>query len=350
MHDEQIKDSHKEKYLGDYITRDGNSNETIVKRKTRGYAVLAEIKAILNDIPLGKRRMEIGLALRESWFINGCLFNSEIWGSYSNKVIQDIEVIDHTILRFVLGAQSKVPVEQLYLETGCLPIPHVISVRRMCYLKTILDRHIDEITSKVYHAMKAKPYKGDWFNLLMSDFKKVGVTFDEESIREMDSNVYRKEVKTNVWIAAHKELLERKSIHKKVRDIIYDGVRAPQKYLTSSMFNNNMCSLLFNLRCRSENNFKDNFHTLYGQTPLCILCGKFADTQEHALTCEYILNELKDSDLYMLSSIKYEHLFGTLEEQYNITMLYQEIINIRDRFTEDRTRQAYLGNNYTGPH
>ena len=43
VHGEDMKSSTKEKYLGDYVTANGNSKETISDRKTRGNAILAEI-------------------------------------------------------------------------------------------------------------------------------------------------------------------------------------------------------------------------------------------------------------------------------------------------------------------
>jgi hypothetical protein len=75
---EEMKDSKKEKYLGDYLTTKANSKETIANRKTKGYGILSEMSAILKDIPLGNRRTQIGIDLRKAWFLNGCLFNSEV--------------------------------------------------------------------------------------------------------------------------------------------------------------------------------------------------------------------------------------------------------------------------------
>ena len=256
-----------------------------------------------------------------------------------------LEVIDHMIIKLILGAQSKVPTEQLYLETGCLPLSYVITARRMIYLKTILDRHKDEITSRIYYAMKENPYKGDWYILLLADFKKVGLELDEKSIIEMEPSVYKNYIKLSVWNAAYKELLNMKSKHIKVKHIKYDGKRAPQQYLNSSLFDNKMCSLLFNLRCKSVNNFRDNFHSKYGEAPKCKLCGKENDSQEHAIPCEAILSELMKTDSEM--NIQYDHIFGTVEQQYNITKLYQKIIQIREKF-EESTSTAYLGEN-TGP-
>ena len=93
--------------------------------------------AILEEISLGSLRYEIGFTLRESWFVNGTIVNSEIWCAYSENDIQMLQVLDRKILRLILGAQAKVPFEMLYLETGALEIKHVIAVRRLVYLQNI---------------------------------------------------------------------------------------------------------------------------------------------------------------------------------------------------------------------
>ena len=58
------------KYLGDYINTLGNTRDTLAARIIRGNAIFVEIRSILSEIPLGTRRAEIGLALREAWFVN----------------------------------------------------------------------------------------------------------------------------------------------------------------------------------------------------------------------------------------------------------------------------------------
>ena len=156
VHGEEMSSSSKEKYLGDFINTSGNTKDTLAARITRGNAIVAEIKSLLNEIPLGTRRTEIGLALREAWFINGCLFNSEVWFNTAAQDIQKLEIIDNQILRHILGAHSKVPIEFLHLETGTLDISSVMAVRRMCYLQTILKRHESELVKRVYNSMKKK--------------------------------------------------------------------------------------------------------------------------------------------------------------------------------------------------
>ena len=74
MHREQST-----KYLGDLLHESGKSKFTIIERTAKAYATLAEIRAILADVPLGKYETEIGLELRQAMSVNAVLFNSEVW-------------------------------------------------------------------------------------------------------------------------------------------------------------------------------------------------------------------------------------------------------------------------------
>ena len=67
------------KYLGDIFHTNGKSMSTILDRSARAHAILADMRAILQDVPLGKYKLQVGLQLRESMFVNGVLFNSEVW-------------------------------------------------------------------------------------------------------------------------------------------------------------------------------------------------------------------------------------------------------------------------------
>ena len=90
-----------------------------------------------------------------------------------------------------------------------------------------------------------------------------------------------------------------------------------------------MFGTYFSKRCESTNQFKDNFHTLYGKTPLC-KCGKAIDSQSHALACELFKRELTQSELNMLSNVKYSDLYGSENHQYSILKVFQMILQIGD--------------------
>ena len=72
-----------------------------------------------------------------------------------------LNVLDRTILRLITGAQRKAPSEKFYLETGALKISHVVAVRRLVYLRNVLEMQDDKGVKKVYNAKKKNPSIGD---------------------------------------------------------------------------------------------------------------------------------------------------------------------------------------------
>ena len=104
----------------------------------------------------------------------------------------DSHVIDRKVLKVITGAQAKVPIEMLYLETSQIPIKHVISVRILMYWHTLLKRNKEELTSQIYYAMKSKPLKDDWIYLVVKDLEKIGFSNeDEESLSNLDKHSFK---------------------------------------------------------------------------------------------------------------------------------------------------------------
>ena len=325
-----MKESEKEKYLGDFLTTKANSKDTIAAKKARGYGILGEIGAILRDIPFGNWRTQIGLLLRKAWFLNSCLANSEVWVGISDSDKKDLEIIDHKILRVILGSQAKVPVEMLYLETSELPISHIISVRRLSYWHHILRRNKNELVHQIYKAMKENPLKGDWIHALSDDLLKIGMNLDDdENVVKLTKSSFKKIIKKNIRIISHHELESLKTSHDKVRFIVHQNLEKPQQYLTGIEFSNAQKSILFNLRSKCEKSFKDNFHKMH-QNTTC-MCKKDLDSQEHALVCDIVLKHLSEQDKLTLEEVQYSDIFSDLHSQHRITQLYQSIIKIKKR-------------------
>ena len=156
VHEEEMKKSQAETYLGDVISEDGKLDATIKARKVKAFSYLSEIRALLSDMPFGKQRLEIGLLLRDAMFVNGVLCNSEVWHSISKKHIEDLEIIDHQLMRHIIGAHAKTPIEFMYLETGTIPLKYIISCRRMLYLQKILQMEDQELVKRIYLAQKRR--------------------------------------------------------------------------------------------------------------------------------------------------------------------------------------------------
>ena len=89
---------------------------TISKRITRGYEIVSQIFALLSDLPVGNLRVQIGLALRHAWLINGILFNSEAWHSTTKEQVAQFVEIYKYLLRGLVGSHAKAPLH--YADLG----------------------------------------------------------------------------------------------------------------------------------------------------------------------------------------------------------------------------------------
>ena len=92
--------------------------------------------------------MQAGLTLRQAMFVNGTLFNSEAWHNVEDKDILPLEKVDEALLRGLLQAHSKTPIEALYLETNSLPVRYILKSRRLMYLQNILKKEPSEMVRK----------------------------------------------------------------------------------------------------------------------------------------------------------------------------------------------------------
>ena len=190
-----MADSDREKYLGDILDKSGKICATIEDRKKKGFAIVAEILAILEEIPLGKYRMEIGLQLRQAMLLNGMLYNSEVWHSISEEEIKMMEKVDEHLLRSLVKGHSKSPLEFLFLEAGATPIRFLISCRRILYLQTILHRPVHELIKRVYVAQKDDPLPGDFFQLFQGDLQLMGGDLSDQYIQQSSRNSLKCEIK-----------------------------------------------------------------------------------------------------------------------------------------------------------
>ena len=212
------------------------------------------------------------------------------------------------------------------------------------YLHTILRRHENEITNRIYQAMKEEPIKGDWIELVKEDLESIDMSIeDEEKIKNMTEAKFKKIVKEKIREVAFKKLEEKKAWHDKVRTVVHTNIWSPQKYLLDGRLDNKDKSILFNLRSKCINEFKDNFHKLY-QNIDCPICGKEPDSQEHALSCEVIAQQLDAEESQRLRSQAYSDIFSTIDKQVAITKTYRTILQIRQQLRSgDVPDQAHHG-------
>ena len=221
VHDEEMHETDEEKYLGDQINRNAKHASTIAKRRAKGFGIISDIIQILEVIPDGKRRIKMGLLLREAWFVNAMFVNMEAWHNVLKKDTLQFTKLDHYLMRKIINCHSKVPIEIMYLETNTLPIEFILASRRINYLHNILSKKNDELIKRIYQAQKKDPCKGDWCELVQSDMDIVEINMDDNTIRNMSKKIFKAYVKKCAKSAAFHNLRNLQSGHTKVKNIEY---------------------------------------------------------------------------------------------------------------------------------
>ena len=121
---------------------------------------------------------------------------------------------------------------------------HIVTKNRMMYHHHILTRNENETIRKIYEKQKIDNVKGDWYQLLMEDFIFVENKLNDEEIKKIPKETYKKMVKNMVNKAAFKEYLAKKETHKKIKKLEYEQLEL-QPYLKSKQFSGKERKLLF---------------------------------------------------------------------------------------------------------
>jgi len=306
VHDYEMKESEKEKYLGDVVDSNGKIQATIENRKKRGTGIISEIISIIKEIPFGKYRTEVALKLRESMFLNGVLFNSEAWHGVTLANITDLEKVDQVLLRSILNAHKGTKTEFLYLETGALPIRWVIAQRRLNFLKHIVSRNENELLKKVFQAQKEKPTQGDFVKLIETDLKKLGIKYEEITSENVSKGMVKKMLRVKSKSAAFAELYKQLQTSSKAGNIKYNKLEM-QSYLktTSNMTEMNTITAL---RSKCVKGIKSNFKNMHKTCLHCPLqCDTekpHIDTQEHILKCDKLGGSNVDADFLFAGDVE----------------------------------------------
>ena len=328
VHENKMQNSNQETYLGDKIDKSGKIKPTIDSRVARGHGAVTNILAIVNEVPLGHWRIEAGLQLRQAMFLNGTLFNSEAWQGISDGDIEQLEKVDEALLRGLLKAHSKAPLESLFLETGCTPIKYIIKSRRISYLHTILQKDDEELVREVFEAQKDDPTPGDYSQLVANDCEQIGLNMTHSEISIMEKEKFKNCVKTKIRIAAFKYLKEIQQSHSKVKDIEYLKYE-PSSYLSSPLFNKDDTQMLFSLRTRTVRGIRKDFSGMYSDLSCPLGCGT-PDTLPHVLSCTELKSQLQSQSV-AASEIIYEDIFSKdIGKQKQVTEMYTQLIKIRE--------------------
>ena len=108
VHDDRMKTSSAETYLGDVLTNTNKIDLNIQQRYKKGVAAVNNIFSLLQEVSFGQFYFEVALLFRSSILINSMLCSSEVLYGITQKHIQTLEKCD----RFFFSRLFSVPTER----------------------------------------------------------------------------------------------------------------------------------------------------------------------------------------------------------------------------------------------
>ena len=292
VHKDEMQKVENVKYLGNIISSHGGIGDTVEDRRKRGWGKVSQILGILGEVDTGTHRIEAGLILREAILTSSLLFTAEAWHNVTDTDVRRLEQVDTALLRSLVKGHSKTPIIFHHLEFGTLMLRHMIRMKRIMYHHHIIGRNESETIKKICKKQKEEPLKGDWYSLLIEDFKFIGIDINEEVIRNTPKIEYKKKIKKLIKIAAYEEMNNLKKGKKKVMDVKYQGLEV-QKYLIDPDFSTEKRNLLYALRSRMHAS-KSNFRKMNSGNLLCSQGCQYEEDQTHIFQNCQILNINKE--------------------------------------------------------
>ena len=324
VHGTIIESVEEDTYLGDLISGDGKNKKNIEKRISKGLGIISQILNLLELVSFGKHYIEIALLLRESMFINGVLFNAEVWYGLTKAEINEFEKLDRLLLRKILAVPFSTPQEAFYLELGIVPISVVIKIRRLQYLHNLVNRKEKEMIHQFFVTQWMNPTRGDWTETVRKDLEEFGIQEDIEFLKSKSKGIFKRLLKKKAREIAFESLVEMKVKHSKMNNLEYKELKL-QEYFQLPGIRIEQVRKIFKFRTRMLP-FGENFRGAK-EIVICPLCRSHADSQALCLQCPAMMKELS-------SSVKLDGIYGdevTIETAETI----EEIMKIRKRIIEN---------------
>ena len=345
----KMENSDQEVYLWDIFDKSARAKPNLERRKSKGYGAVNNILAITSEVPLAHWKIQAGLSLRQAVFINGILYNSEAWHSIEDKDLIPFEKADELLLRGLLNAHSKTPLEALYLETNSLPIRFILKIRRIMFLHNILQKNSSEMIRKIFEAQKQNPSPGDFCEIVKNDMSAIGLNISEKEISNMKKQKFKNIVKSLARNCALQYLKALKQTHSKLDGITYNNLEL-QSYLTSPLFNNESRNLLFRLRTRTVNGIRNDFRGIYPDTDCPLQGCEDKDTLSNMLSCKVLLTHHKSSEI-SVKNIRYEDVFSQDSyKQKQATELFRQLLQTRNELLSQPVTNTGPMHNSSLPH
>ena len=125
--------------------------------------------------------------LRNALLILSILTSSEVWYGVTQAEWEQLEQIDHMLVKNLMDCSSQVPTDLLYLELGILPMRFIAKIRTLLYLHNILQQEENSLLHKFFLTQLKHPTRGDWVSNILNVLQDLNIELDLQEI-----NIYQR--------------------------------------------------------------------------------------------------------------------------------------------------------------
>ena len=324
VHGTKMQEVKSDTYLGDIVSGDGSNKLNIESRVSKGLGKIAQIMSMVGKISLGKHFFKIAFLLRETIFLSSILTNSEVWYRLTKSDVEELELLDRSLLRRILSVPNSTPSAALFLETGCMRIGTILKARRLNYLQYLVKLPEEDMLSKIFHCQWLVNNQQDWTRQVKKDLEDFNLPTDLDYISKKSVFSWKNLVKKNArtYELRNLTILKESRNESKMANLKYDQLK-PQDYL--SELDVREAKNVFRFRTRMAN-FNGNFRG-QGQSELCPLCGLHDDLQSLSFNCPKVLEKIEVKE-------EYEDIFG-LKISKTLSKTLSEIDKLRKKDKEE---------------
>ena len=180
----------------------------------------------------------------------------------------------------MMGVRQATTNSFIYLELGVLPIKYEIHKRQISFLYHIISLSEEDPVKMVWRNQTKLPEHNNWWCGVKSLMEKYSIPFDEEKIKKMSKETFKKKVKTTIIENAFQCLKNECESKSKTKNIRYNKFET-QEYI--KLMYPGAAKTIF--KCRAKTlGIKE--HTKFKfDNCLCRWCGVSNETLEHVVNC-----------------------------------------------------------------
>ena len=168
----------------------------------------------------------------------------------------------------------------MLLEGGLLPIRHIIIMRRINYVHTLLNMENSSLAKQVFQEQLRNPNKNDFSNQIQQNLIEFDIKLTFEEIEKISKNRFKKIVREACYRTAYRYLIEEKNKLSKGNNLVYTSLKTQNYLKPGTGLNTQDIKQIYSIRTRNLF-LKTNFPGMYFDDKCVNVNCQEKDTEFH---------------------------------------------------------------------